>query len=104
MILKLKPGQEEFVNPAGFSIGRALLNPNDNVTCLICKEDNTPIGFISLCKWLGEGEAYTWSYFIDENYQNMGYGMKATKLAITILKAAEPEMKIKLATERCMFS
>lgn len=101
VILKLKPEQENLVNPTGFSIGRAFLNPTDNIPCIIYKDNNEPIGFISLCKWSGSGDAYSWSYFIDKNYQNMGYGTKAAKLAIHILKTADPNMKIKLAVENC---
>ncbi len=32
---KITPEQEEFVNPAGFSLGRAYLAPEDNVPCVI---------------------------------------------------------------------
>ncbi len=58
-----------------------------------------PIGFISLCKWLGEGDAYTWSYYIDKNHQGKGYGKSAAEAAVQILKAADPGKPIKLAAE-----
>ena len=60
----------------------------------------TPIGFINLCKWLGEGDALTWSYYIDKDHQGKGYGKSAAEAAIQILKAASPEKPIKLASEK----
>lgn len=96
---QLDEEQKELVNPAGFSIGRAYLYPEDNVPCLIYDENREPIGFISLCKWLGNGNAYSWSYYIDKKHQNKGYGKNAAALAIRILKAADSQKTIKLSTE-----
>ncbi len=93
------PEQEELVNPAGFSIGRAYLAPNDNIPCVICKADGERIGFIVFRKWSGSDQGFNWSYFIDQKFQGMGYGKAAAKLAIKILKAADPQMPIKLSTE-----
>ena len=95
----LAPGQEDFVNPAGFSIGRAWLHPADNVPCVICLETGERIGYIVLREWLGAGKAYNWSYFLDKGWQGRGYGKKAAALAVRILKAADPAMPIKLSTE-----
>ena len=92
--------QKELVNPAWFSIGRAYLFREDNYPCIIYNEQMMPIGFIDLCRWLGEGDAYSWSYFIDKNYQGKGYGRSAAEAAIRILKAADPKKPIKLATEK----
>ena len=97
---QLDDRQKELVNPAWFSIGRAYLFRDDNYLCIICNEQMMPIGFINLCKWLGEGEAFTWSYFIDKNHQGKGYGKSAAEAAIQILKATSPEKPIKLATEK----
>ena len=94
----LVPEQEDFVNPAGFSIGRAYLSPSDNVPCVICKADGERIGFIVFRKWSGGATAFNWSYFIDKKFQGMGYGKAAAKLAIKILRAADPKMPIKLST------
>ena len=94
---KLSPEQENFVNPAGFSIGRAFLNPEDNVPCIIWKDD-VRIGYIVFRRWIGS-YANSWSYFIDQGYQMQGYGKTAAKLAIQILKAAEPSVTIKLSAE-----
>ena len=97
---QLDDGQKELVNPAWFSIGRAYLFRDDNYPCIICNEHMSPVGFIDLCKWLGEGEAFTWSYYIDKNHQGKGYGKSAAEAAVRILKAASPETPIKLAAER----
>lgn len=96
----LTPEQEEYVNPAGFSIGRAYLKPQDNVPCVICKPDGQRIGFILLDRWLGEGEGVSWSYYIDTRFQGRGYGKAAAELAIKILRAADPQTPIKLSTEQ----
>ena len=95
----LAPGQEKLVNPAGFSIGRAWLYPEDNIPCVICLEGGERIGYIVLRRWLGDGAAYSWSYYLDKNWQGRGYGTKAARLAVQILKSADPEMPIKLSTE-----
>ena len=95
---QLKPGQEDFVNPAGFSIGRAYLAPEKNVPCVICKTDRTPIGYIVFRIW-SSGDAYSWSYYLDQNYQGKGLGRKAARLAVQILKSASPDMPIKLSAE-----
>lgn len=95
----VSPEQQEFVNPAGFSIGRAYLAPNNNVPCVICKADGERIGFIVLRKWSDSDRAFNWSYCIDLKFQGMGYGKAAAKLAIKILRAADSKMPIKLSTE-----
>jgi diamine N-acetyltransferase len=97
---QLTDEQKELVNPAWFSIGRAYLAPEDNYPCLICSEQGEPVGFINLDTWLGEGDAYSWSFFIDKREQGKGYGKAAARLAIRLLKAADPEKPIKLAAER----
>ncbi len=112
----LAPGQGEFVNPAGFDIGRAhqlsaslktderfidnsYLNPADNVPCVICLEDGTRIGFIVFRMWLAAGTAYSWGYHLDRNWQGRGGGERAARLAIRILKAMGGDMPIKLSAE-----
>ncbi|MBQ6172069.1 MAG: GNAT family N-acetyltransferase [Clostridia bacterium] len=97
---KLGDHQKELVNPAWFSIGRAYLFREDNYPCIICNEQMTPIGFINLCKWLGEGDAYTWSFYIDKSHQGKGYGKSAAEVAVHLLKAADSDKPIKLATEQ----
>ena len=99
-VCQLTDEQRELVNPAWFSVGRAYLFPEDNYPCLICSERGEPVGFINLDTWLGEGDAYSWSYFIDKGQQGKGYGKAAAELAIRLLKAADPEKPIKLATEK----
>lgn len=96
---QLTEEQKEFVNPACFSISRAYLSREDNYPCIIYNERNEPIGFISLLKWLGKGDAYSWSYYIDCRQQRKGYGKSAARLAIHILKSANPKKPIKLAAE-----
>ena len=91
--------QKDLVNPFWFSIGRAYLFREDNYPCIIYNEYNQSIGFIILSKWLAAGEAYSWSYFIDKAQQGKGYGKRAAQLAIHILKTANKNMCIKLATE-----
>ncbi len=94
---KLDVGQAELVNPAWFSIGRAYLAPDDNYPCVICKNDGERIGFISLLKWIGEGNAYSFSYFIDKEMQGKGYGRSAAALAISLLQEIADGNMIKIA-------
>ena len=96
---RLTDAQKEMVNPGWFSIGRAYLFREDNYPCIIDNERKEPIGFINLSKWLGSGDAYSWSYFIDVDHQGKGYGKQSALLAIQILRAANPTKAIKLAAE-----
>lgn len=96
---RLKPGQADFVNPAGFSIGRAYLNPEWNVPCVICRADGQRIGFLVFRQWIGASAAYDWSYYLDRQYQGQGFDKKAARLAVRILKAADPGTPIKLSVE-----
>lgn len=96
---QLTEEQQDLVNPAWFSIGRAYLRPEDNVPCLICA-DGEPVGFISLGRWLPKGDANTWSFYIDRDHQGRGYGRRAARLAVRILQAADPAKPIKLAAEQ----
>ena len=96
---ELTDEQKELVSPFWFLIGRAYLNKENHYPCIIYNESDTPIGFINLCVWGGEGDAYSWSFYIDKKHQNKGYGKQAAELAVSILKAANPRKQIKLATE-----
>ena len=96
---QLTDEQKDLVSPVWFSIGRAYLLKEDHYPCIIYNEKDEKIGFINLFKWLGAGDAYTWSYFIDLKHQGRGYGKQAAILAINILTAANPTKAIKLATE-----
>ena len=93
---KLAPGQEDYVNPAGFSIGRAYLNPEANIPCIIRLGD-TRIGYIVLREW--DSSANSWSYYLDQDHQGKGYGRAAAQLAVQILKAADPGKPVKLSAE-----
>lgn len=113
--LALPPEQQDFVNPAGFSIGRAYLFPNDNVPYLIYARElgqEIPIGFILLrfsCNtedkrswryYSTRPPRTNWSYFIVPEYQGKGYGRLSAELAIRILMQVAPEYPIELTTEQ----
>ena len=94
----LAPGQEDYVNPAGFTIGRAYLRPDANIPCIIWRGESR-IGYIVFRKWVGS-EATSWSYYLDKDWQGKGFGKTTAKLAVQILKAAMPELPIKLSAEQ----
>ena len=96
---QLTEEQWEYVNPAGFSIGRAYLHPEDHYPCLIVDAENRPVGFIDLDIWRGQGTAFHWSYYIDREQQGRGYGRRAAQLAVRIFRSIDPDMPIKLSTE-----
>ena len=98
---ELTSEQIGLVNPPSFSIGRAYLQPNNNLPFVICLTENDQrIGFINLCKWLGKGDAFSWSFIIDKKHQGKGHGKNSAQLAIKILKAIDKNKHIKLATEQ----
>lgn len=92
--------QRGFVNPASFSIGRAFLNPENNYPCVILNAEGARVGFLLLDVWLGEGDGYSWSYYIDFRQQGKGYGKSAARTAIKLLKTIGPTEMIKLSAER----
>ena len=96
---QLTKEQQDLVNPSWFEIGRSYLDSDDNYPCIIYNEELAPIGFINLKKKLPAKSDCSWSYYIDKNHQGKGYGHAAAELAVRILKAAEPDLMIKLATE-----
>lgn len=96
---RLKPGQEDYVNPAGFSIGRAYLHPENHIPCVICHSSGRPIGYLVLRTWGGNRNANSWSYYLDAKEQGKGYGRAAAQLAVQVLKAADPAAGICLAVE-----
>ena len=98
---RLTEKQKELVNPAGFSIGHAWLDPSNHFPCVICNREGRPVGFINLLSWLGGDDSVSWSFYIDERKQGKGYGRAAARLAVKVLKAAFPDKKIKLSTEAC---
>ena len=95
---ELLPHQKDLVNPAGFSIGRAYLNPETNVPCIIWKKD-VRIGYIVFRKWHDQS-ANSWSYYIDKSHQGKGYGTAAAKLAVKVLKSVDPAAPVKLSVEQ----
>lgn len=97
---ELTDEQREHVSPVWFYIGRAYLHKEDHYPCIIFNECGKRIGFISFSKWFGS-DAYSWGYFIDKHFQGKGYGKASARLAVQILKQANPEKPIKLATESC---
>ena len=96
---QLTDEQKDLVSPFWFTIGRAYLFREDNYPCLVYNTCNEPVGFINFSKWFSSGDAYSWSYFIDKEQQGKGYGKQAAHLAVQILKTANPDKCIKLATE-----
>ena len=97
---QLTEEQKEMVSPFWFLIGRAYLNKDNYYPCIIYNLKDEPVGFINFSSWIGKDNAYSWSYFVDLNFQGNGYGKAAAELAINILKTANPNKLIKLATEK----
>ncbi len=105
-IFQLPPEQQAMVNPAGFSIGRAYLNPDSFIPYLIYKSEIdkiVPIGFILLSEFIetkpSEHTHTSWSYFIIPEHQGRGLGKAAAKLAMRLLCAARPDLPIMLSAE-----
>ena len=87
---QLDKEQKEMVNAPGISISRAYTNPLKYYPFIICDQEDNNIGFICLCKWIGKGDAFSFtSFFIDKRYQKRGYGTASIKLAIKLLKAVD---------------
>ena len=97
---QLEELQKDLVNPPYVSISRAYTNPYAFYPFIIRDSNDNNIGFISLNKWIGKEEALSFSLLIDKRYQGKGYGTKAIKLAINILKAVNKDTPIKVATEK----
>ena len=96
---RLTEAQKDLVSPFWFTIGRAYLFPEDHYPCVIYNERSEAIGFINLCKYIGDN-ASSWSFYIDKDHQGKGYGKSTAALAVDILKRVAPDMPIKLSTEQ----
>ena len=96
---RLRDDQTDLVNPVWFTFGRAYLAPEDHVPCVICTAAGERVGFLDFYNWRGEELAYAWGYFIDVRQQGKGYGEAAARLAVRLLKAANPAVPIRLAVE-----
>ena len=97
---KITSGQMEYVNPASFSVGRAYLDPENNVPCVIYNNENKRVGFISFRKIVLNKKGFNWSFYIDKNYQNKGLGRATAESAIKTLKNVDSNMPIFLTTEQ----
>ncbi len=74
--LKVKPEQKNFISSVEKSLARAYVN-RDNIFPFAIYNDNVLIGFI-MCRYnLEYNNMFIWQFFIDKNYQNMGYGKLA---------------------------
>ena len=96
---KLKDEQRDLVNPVWFSVGRAYLSYENHLPAIIYNEKDERIGFICFSVWVGSGDAYTWSFFLDERYQGLGYGLDTVRTAVKMIKATDQKRAIKLALE-----
>ena len=96
---RLRDDQTDLVNPVWFTFGRAYLAPEDHVPCVICTAAGQRVGFLDFYNWRGDGLAYAWGYFIDVRQQGKGYGKAAARLAVRLLKVANPAVPIRLAVE-----
>ena len=92
--------QKEMVNPPYVSISRAYTNPNKYYPFIIRDKNDNNIGFISLNKWIGNDDSFSFSFLIDKRYQKRGYGISSIKLAIDTFKAIDPKKQIKIAVEQ----
>lgn len=97
---ELKDDQKDLVNPPFFSIARAYLKPDNVYPFIIYDKLDNKVGFICLLKWLGKGDAFSFSFLIDKNHQRKGYGTNSIKLAIDILKTIDDNKQIKIAVEK----
>ena len=97
---QLDDKQKEMVNPPYASIGRAYTNPNCFYPFIVRNNEDKNVGFVCLNKWLGKGDAFSFSLLIDKRYQNNGYGTSVIKLVIETFKMIDPNKSIKIAVEQ----
>ena len=48
---------------------------------------------------MAAGAAFNWSYYLDRRWQGRGCGERAARLAVRILREADPTAPIKLSAE-----
>lgn len=96
---ELAEAQKEFVSPMWFLLGRAYLSPEEHFPCILCTRTGERVGYLQFYRWRGEGEAVSWSFFVDRRQQHRGYGTAAASLAAALLKAACPQTPVRLAVE-----
>lgn len=82
--LKVAEHQKDFVSSAADSLAQAWLY-RDTAFPFAIYEDETPVGFVMLGYYKSQEQYTLWKFFIDERYQNKGYGRQALKLSLDYL-------------------
>lgn len=82
--LKVFEHQKSFVSSVRDSLAQAWVY-RDTAFPFAIYNDTTPIGFVMLGYYESRGQYTLWKFFIDEKFQNKGYGRQALNLAINYL-------------------
>lgn len=79
--LKVAEYQKDFVSSVSVSLSQAWLHRETAFPFAIYAND-TPVGFVMLGYYQLREQYTLWKFFIDERYQNKGYGKQALKLSV----------------------
>ena len=94
--LRVKPEQERFVANSTAILARAYAYRYNNSHAFVIYHNTTPIG-MALYYDDDEVNAYVFSqFFIDQNYQGLGYGERAAKTVIQLMLADDKYNKVLL--------
>jgi len=82
--LRVAEHQKKYVSTVANSLAQAWLYHNTAFPFAIYADD-LPVGFVMLGYYQSREQYTLWKFFIDERYQNRGYGKQALKLSISFL-------------------
>ena len=82
--LKVAEYQKNYVSSVADSLAQAWLY-RDTAFPFAIYADDLPVGFVMLGYYKSRDQYTLWKFFIDERYQNKGYGKQALKLCVNYL-------------------
>jgi diamine N-acetyltransferase len=94
--LEVSPEQQRFVSNAADSIREAAREPDGRALYWAIYADETPVGFVMISNDVGSSDyfpQYLWKLFIDERYQDRGYGTATLDLIADYFRQ-RPEVEV----------
>lgn len=82
--LRVAEYQKNYVSSVADSLAQAWLY-RDTAFPFAIYADDLPVGFVMLGYYKSREQYTLWKFFIDERYQNKGYGKQALKLSVNYL-------------------
>lgn len=95
--LRVSPEQSDYVLDNAISLAQAYAQ--EELQPLAIYDDETPVGFLMYCIDSDDGEYWLYRLMIDERFQRRGYGERAMKMLLTIIKTDKTRRRVFLGVD-----